>query len=462
MNPLTKVSSMWPRGQFHVPLIAGTYCATNEKQEVELNVLKSQLGAHYAILKIIAGLTVAELFAYAGSTLVRDWRLVRLHNAAHAFYANEVRRAKQLARENTKYSLNPAHRQEDGGSGGGGGDALAILRGRGGGGGGGVGGGDTGGNDPRAAGVMAGTTRTMTTVGEEKEGDEDGEDEEDTWTIFVDQASGCQYRVNVRTAETLWCLDGEDDEKGDEERNETRQDESACQQQQDAEYDSQPSKDTEDDGTQNKSNPVFRRQRKRPNTKFDSRNERLLRLMSPSLEREVRRSTRNIPRDKEEEKEQEMIEFMQTVDEAEARDRSSGSGSGSGAGGEYGGGGGGGGGGDGSGGGGGGGSVGGGGGSGDGGDGGEGGGSGDGGGSGEGDNSALRAPSGVKAPTSIAVLTNMSRFKRLFYVVASLAVVMDSLTAMGYTAAADKDRCVPLRLCNLKFRNQTDMCVRGN
>ena len=74
----------------------------------------------------------------------------------------------------------------------------------------------------------------------------------------------------------------------------------------------------------------------------------------------------------------------------------------------------------------------------------------------------MRAPSGVKAPTSIAVLTNMSRFKRLFYVVASLAVVMDSLTAMGYTAAADKDRCVPLRLCNLKFRNQTDMCVRGN
>jgi hypothetical protein len=410
-------------------------------------VLKSQLGAHYAILKIIAGLTVAELFAYAGSTLIRDWRLVRLHNAAHAFYANEVRRAKQLARENTKYSLNPAHRQEDGG---GGGDALAILRGRGGGGGGG--GGDTGGNDPRAAGVMAETTRTMTTVGEEKEGDEDEEkDEEDTWTIFVDQASGCQYRVNARTAETLWCLDEEEDEKHDEERNETRQDESACQQQQDDDYDLQPSKDTEDDGTQNKSNPVFRRQRKRPNTKFDSRNERLLRLMSPSLEREVRRSTRNIPGDKEEGKEQEMIEFMQTVDKAEARDRSSGSGSGS-AGGEYGGGGGSG--GDGSGGERGGGSVGGGGGSGEGGEGGDGGG-GD-------NNSALRAPSGVKAPTSIAVLTNMSRFKRLFYVVASLAVVVDSLTAMGYTAAADKDRCVPLRLCNLKFRNQTDICVRGN
>ena len=68
----------------------------------------------------------------------------------------------------------------------------------------------------------------------------------------------------------------------------------------------------------------------------------------------------------------------------------------------------------------------------------------------------------LKAPTPISVLTKVSRFQQFFYVVTSLAVVTDSLVALSYTAAADKEKCVPLHLCNPRlddvYRNQTDRC----
>ena len=65
-------------------------------------------------------------------------------------------------------------------------------------------------------------------------------------------------------------------------------------------------------------------------------------------------------------------------------------------------------------------------------------------------------------PTPISMLTKVSRFQQFFYVATSLAVVTDSLVALSYTAAADKENCVPLHLCNPRlddvYRNQTDRC----